>query len=265
MRRTPGLPYPTCTAPIQRPQDRRGFTVIELIVCLGVVAVLCGILLPSLRTAREASQRVGCASNMHQVGVALATWANIHDNRIPASANVNGPVTRGQELMAARIATGGAAGPSGWDGLGLLVQGDFLGNCQCLYCASHHGEHTFERYANDYADLSSSKQIYTNYQYSSHLQYQLPPDDPHHGAPITLDAGRAVLLLTDGLRTRSDFNHESGLNRMFADLSIEWWSDTANRLRDSLPETALSIDPAGQDRYSRIWEFLNEPNSTLGP
>ena len=93
----------------------------------------------------------------------------------------------------------------------------------------------------------------------------LPPDDPHHGAPITLDAGRSVLLLTDGLRTRSDFNHGSGLNRMFGDLSVEWWADTANHLRDSLPETALATDPGGQDRYSRIWEFLNEPNSTLGP
>jgi prepilin-type N-terminal cleavage/methylation domain-containing protein len=51
---TPSPNGPGCR-PSKRGNRRLGFTVIELIVCMGVVAVLCGILLPSLRATREAS------------------------------------------------------------------------------------------------------------------------------------------------------------------------------------------------------------------
>ena len=271
MTKKTGLPYSLFHQPSHNGASdglapQRGFTVIELIVCMGVVAVLCGILLPSLRATREASCKLRCASNMHQIGVALVAYGIQSDNRIPPSINAMGANPLRQELMASRLQEGGMAGTAGWDGLGILVKGGYLGECQCLYCPSHHGDHAFDRYAAGYASKdSASVQIYTNYHYSGHILRQagvglLAPRD----TAITLDAGSGVLLLTDGLRTRSDFNHESGLNRMMADLSIEWWADTGNQLRDRIPEN-VTLAGASSAAFDIIWDDINPQQPPEGP
>ena len=271
MTKKTGLPYSLFHQPSHSGASdgfaaRRGFTVIELIVCMGVVAVLCGILLPSLRATREASCKLRCASNMHQIGVALVAYGIQSDNRIPPSINAMGANPLRRELMASRLQDGGMAGTAGWDGLGILVKGGYLGDCQCLYCPSHHGDHAFDRYAADYASKDSAgAQIYTNYHYSGHILRQLGQglQAPRETA-ITLDAGSGVLLLTDGLRTLSDFNHESGLNRMMADLSIEWWADTGNQLRNRIPEN-VTLAGASSAAFDIIWDDINPQQPPEGP
>ena len=266
-----GLPYslfhqPSRTGARGAFAPQRAFTVIELIVCMGIVAVLCGILLPSLRAAREASCKLNCQSNKRQVGTAIVAYGMQSNSRVPPSFNAEGTNPLRQELMASRLQDGGMAGTAGWDGLGILVKGGYLGDCQCLYCPSHHGDHAFDRYAADYASKDSAgAQIYTNYHYSGHILRQLGAGilTPRETA-ITLDAGSGVLLLTDGLRTRADFNHESGLNRMMADLSIEWWADTGNQLRNKIPEIAVIAGASSSSsassspiNYDSIWDEIN--------
>ncbi|MEY4942699.1 MAG: hypothetical protein RL254_880 [Planctomycetota bacterium] len=275
MTKNPGLLYslfhqPSRSGASDAFASQRAFTVIELIVCMGIVAVLCGILLPSLRAAREASCKLNCNSNQRQIGTAIVAYGMQSDSRIPQSVHADGAHPRRQELMASRVQDGGLPGNAGWDGLGLLVRGGYLGNCQCLYCPSHHGDHSFGRYADDYANKdSASVQIYTNYHYSGHILRQVGAglDDSRQTA-ITIDSGSDVLLLTDGLRTRSDFNHETGLNRMMADLSIEWWADTGNQLRNKLPANALiaGASSAAPINYDTIWDAINpQPPSGENP
>jgi len=65
--------------------DNNGFTLIELLVVIAIIAVLMGILLPSLNRARRQAKKIACASNMRQMGVALQAYLMDSENRLPPS------------------------------------------------------------------------------------------------------------------------------------------------------------------------------------
>ena len=53
-----------------------GFTLVELLVAIGIIGVLFGLLVPALAKARQASRRAQCASQLHQIGVGLVHYFN---------------------------------------------------------------------------------------------------------------------------------------------------------------------------------------------
>jgi prepilin-type N-terminal cleavage/methylation domain-containing protein len=67
-----------------------GFTLVELLVVIGIIAVLIGLLLPVLGKARESANFTVCRSNLHQVGLAMRMYANDWDDYYPDRDEVGG-------------------------------------------------------------------------------------------------------------------------------------------------------------------------------
>jgi prepilin-type N-terminal cleavage/methylation domain-containing protein/prepilin-type processing-associated H-X9-DG protein len=70
---------------------RPAFTLVELLVVIGIIAILVGILLPTLGRARESARRVACASNLRQLSAAFVMYCHENKDWFPFPAVFGGP------------------------------------------------------------------------------------------------------------------------------------------------------------------------------
>ncbi|MFM7260496.1 MAG: type II secretion system protein [bacterium] len=232
---------------------RLGFTIFELLVVISIVSILTAILMPVLSNARAAAGRVRCMSNMRQIGCGLIEYAERHNDDVPRlSVTANRSTAQWGEAMALTSPTG-----SYLDGLGRLLFTLDVTDPRVFYCPCHTGTHPYERYQNILESRSfiagNMGLVYGNYHYRSHM-------DPTAENPnLSLLKGRnlsSVVLVVDGMRTRRDFNHVTGTNRLKGDGSIDWHLDHGNAIYKALP-----IEPTnsfmGNDIFVDAWRWID--------
>jgi prepilin-type processing-associated H-X9-DG protein len=79
--RSPGRNSSSCD------HHRRGFSLVELFVALGIIFLLAGLTIPAVQRARDASFRVVCANNLRQMGLALHNYHDLHQSFPPGCAS----------------------------------------------------------------------------------------------------------------------------------------------------------------------------------
>lgn len=76
------------------------FTLLEVLISLGVIAILSGLLLPVIARARDTVKSISCVSNLRQIGIALEYYANDCSGMIP---NISGSGYQGYSIPIIRM------------------------------------------------------------------------------------------------------------------------------------------------------------------
>lgn len=224
-----------CAQRVLRASPRDGgFSIIDLLVSMSVIALLMAILLPSLARTTEAARRVKCLSNVKQIGLATAMYVDDHDGFLPRSVfSEKAPAQLVPQDM--QIAHLDDSDPNAWDGVGWLVAGQYINAPPIFYCPSHRGSHPEQRYAKRWATVDG--EIVINYQYRFF---------PYNPMPLAEIPSASTTILSDGLRTIDDYNHVIGANMLKADMSAAWYEDVGGFIRELLPASEQDFAAARQ-------------------
>jgi hypothetical protein len=230
----------------------RGFTIIDILVSIAVIAVLISILMPSLSLVRETTRRLVCSSNIRQHGMGLALYAEDYQGVLPPTGFL---ATDAHRLTTVRFDTssGSQNQPTErWDGMGWLFRLGYLDAPGVYYCPSYRGEHRLSLYAGRWSGQPG--EIVTNYHYRGRVPGR---------SELTLFSQPNIAVAADALVSQSEFAHESGANVLRIDLAVAWFSDAGGRLVSRLPSGG-ETDPVASNRIGEAWLLLDQAGLVPG-
>jgi len=175
-------------------RNHKAFTLVELLVVIGIIAVLISLLLPALQKARAAGYRAQCLSNQRQLLLAMHMYANQNKGLIPpgcdgVNAYQNNFVFREPSALNGVLPPPGRLHNSeGWLLLGYLFHSGILKTPNAFYCPEHRGTYEFPKVWDD----PDRKYIHYAYRYWDPPKY-LPP------ALIPLKLGSGELRKTKAI------------------------------------------------------------------
>lgn len=233
-------------------RSRCAFTLVELLVVIGIIAVLMGLLMPALSRARESSKRTACLSNLRQVYTLLQLYAQDNRDVVPIGYRVG----RKQWDSMVYSATSGK-----YCLFGTLYVNRGMIDPQVYYCPSElDPQSAFNTDINPWPpgpDGNPAKQTYAGY--CLRPDYELP--DALQTVPgITVPRlaefrNKAVLADLIHTPTRVDTRHRTGVNVLYGHGGA-YWVDRSE-FDDDLKQCP-SISPAANPFQDHIWSTFDD-------
>jgi prepilin-type N-terminal cleavage/methylation domain-containing protein/prepilin-type processing-associated H-X9-DG protein len=211
---------------------RRGFTLVELLVVVAIIAMLLAILLPALGRAQDAAKVVACGANLRQIGIAEYAYANENDGWVAPSNygtgspfNWCGPATIWVYAYDRNI----------WIGMGILYEQGYLGGGKVFYDPGCKNENF--KYDNPQTGFRGGKpadsgEWYMNNNYIQRADVGLTQDafwgSGGRQVSLSLDAGGVAFIScnvdfsSDAEQSWVDWTHGNGYNVLYVDGSVEF-------------------------------------------
>ena len=207
----------------------RGFTLLELLVVVSVLALLLALLLPAVGLARESANLTVCASNQRQLGLGLTLYADDNADLMPV---IPGWVDK-DGYVAIYLAYNHRGFGVGWSGLGLLYPGGYIAEPYTYYCPST-PEGAYHSYIGGGESHGGSwygspgERLAEGWGYNllvrSGFNYRNGAIYP--GTHMSDFAQYGTAMTSDNLTWLNagwvQPNHEDGFNALFPDGSVDW-------------------------------------------
>lgn len=206
------------------PKRPSGFTLIELLVVISIIALLVAILLPALRSAREAAKQTQCGSQLRQIGLATHMYAQEYKSTLPTHSFYNYPY--------ASDAIPGGYSQETFVGKQLLP---YLSNSVItFYCPLLKRQHWYSDFLNAGQFVRDGSGFWTiSYMYFGTSLEIAPFYTRDRGYVVRLEENPAAKLFQDSITTHSvvQTSHDPA-NSLFSDGSV------AREKQEDLPEHA---------------------------
>lgn len=228
---------------------------------LAVVVLLIGIMLPGLGKVQEVSRQIVCRSNLRQVGLGLALYADSSKDHLPNSVFMDITQQKDnqidyapEDMMTLRLSRNLARRTgTTWDGLGHLYATEMLPSQEVFYCPSHHGNYRFSDTADKWRPATG--EIVGNYHYRG--------KGPNGTTRLSFIEPSRSAIASDGLRTILDYNHRVGLNVLRADLSLFWLADPLGQIGEYVELAAESASDTYE--FDSLWDQFDSPSEAILP
>jgi prepilin-type N-terminal cleavage/methylation domain-containing protein len=234
------------------PRPSHAFTLVELLVVIGIIAVLVGILLPTLARARESARRTSCLSNLRQVGMAMRFYAYDNRDQVPLGYRTN---TKQFNSMV-YSSTAKKFVLFGW-----LYNGGYMKVPSVFFCPSENDTRSMlATPENPWPPGDPAFQVYAGYGCRPEIKI---PDDP---ASFLLSGvalprlnrfkHKAVFADLTATVSRVDTRHRVGINTLYGDGSAKW---IYRKAFDADLAQCIAIDPTGKcnPQQDAIWAALD--------
>jgi len=225
----------------------RAFTLVELLVVIGIIAILIALLLPTLAKAREGARRAVCLSNLRQVHLSFSLYAGNYKDQVPLGYRANNKQFNSMifSFTTQKIVL------FGW-----LYNDKLMPNPNVFFCPSENDPRSlFDTPANPWppgADLG--KHTYAGYGCRPEIEL---PDDPSPGTLMPRLAkfkNKAIFADLTAVVARVDTRHKTGVNVLYGDGSAVW-VDRGKFNNDLLGCTIINASNNG--RQDAIWESFD--------